>query len=68
MNTLIEVLEQTVSLGREVVFSREVNQLKITVQEKDRTNTQFLPLHDHFTEFKVVECIKFQNTKIQEMP
>lgn len=67
---LLKTIEDTVLLGREVSFKAEMLNLKINVREVNGKQKlaidQMLPLQDHFTESKLVECIKFMNNKLNE--
>ena len=69
--TLFEKLQELISYGYEINFKREINQLLITVECEDRIGNFFirdscLPLHDHFYESKVVDCIDYIVKEIDE--
>jgi hypothetical protein len=69
--TLFEKIEQLISLGYNISFSREINNLSIVVSKidnKDEITEQesHLPLSNHFYEDKIVDCIDFQINKIHE--
>lgn len=67
---LLQSIQDTVLLGREISFKAEMLNLRISVTEKTGKQRlsidQMLPLQDHFTELKLVECIKFMNNKLNE--
>lgn len=68
---LFEKLKEVVPMGFEVKFSNEALHLHIDVTHREETKTQVLPVHDHFTEKRVVGCIdlmvdKFHDEMIQK--
>lgn len=69
--TLFQIIEQSINLGYNISFSREVNQLSIVVSKINTNdeiieNESYLPISDHFYESKLVDCIEFQMNKIHD--
>lgn len=59
MMTLFEKIKDVVPMGFHIGLSNEGLHLKIDVTHKEQTKTQILPIHDHFTEDRVVGCISY---------
>ncbi len=62
--TLIQVIEKTVEQGREITFKKILGKLEIIIEELGAdTDVSILPM-DHFTEDTIVDCITFQNKRL----
>lgn len=71
--TLFQAVQQAVEGGYRISFERELTQLVITVYKHYSSNyrdgvikskQQYLPMEDHFTEDRLVGCIKLLTDEI----
>lgn len=68
--TLFEKLKSMIEIGYEVSFRREAFQFIISISTdvpggKIIDESQ-MPIYDHFTEDRIIDCIKFQEIRIDE--
>lgn len=66
---MFKKIEDLISLGFNIQFNRQVNQLAIVLEYTD-TNTKsykkesWLPMSDHFYEKKVIDCINYMEDEL----
>lgn len=63
---LFQKTKDVVQMGFGVKLSSEALHLHIEVSFRDETKTQVLPLHDHFTEDRLVGCIDLMVNKFHQ--
>jgi len=68
--TLFEKLQDTVSMGYGISFKRDGVHFIISISTDSQgeiiNDESCMPIRDHFTEKRIVECIDFQMARIDE--
>lgn len=68
--TLFEKLHDLICIGYEVSFKREIFQFIISIKtvhnNEEIIDESQMPLQDHFTENRIIDCINFQVNRIDE--
>ena len=52
---LLKTIEHIVRLGGSINFSKDINQLVVSVQHKDVERKSYLPLQDHVYDSKIIQ-------------